>query len=129
MHPLPHIDGLLDTLHGACWFCTLDLKSSYCHVPICKVDKPKTAFHMSSSQLFEFNQVPFGLCNTPATFSRLMDHIFTGINWETCLFYLDDIIVFFKTWEEHLEHLECISMTTGRKIEFGCSKCMLLPSR
>ena len=85
-HPLPWVDDLLETLHGACWFSTLDLKSWYWKVPICEEDKPKTAFRTSSSQLYEFNQVPFGLCNAPATFLRLMDLILTSLNWETCLF-------------------------------------------
>ena len=69
-HPLPRIEDLLDALHGARWFSTLDLKSGYWQVPIMERDKEKTAFHTSGGQLFEFNQVPFGLCNTPATFSR-----------------------------------------------------------
>ena len=104
-HPLPRIDDLLDALHGAKWFSTLDLKSGYWQVPITEQDKAKTAFRTSSGQLFEFNQVPFGLCNAPATFSRLMDRVLAGLHWETCLFYLDDIIVFSSTWEEHLARL------------------------
>ena len=104
-HPLPRIDDLLDALHGAKWFSTLDLKSGYWQVPIAEQDKEKTAFRTSSGQLFEFNQVPFGLCNAPATFSRLMDRVLAGLHWETCLFYLDDIIVFSSTWEEHLARL------------------------
>ena len=62
-HPLPWTDDLLDALHGAKWFSTLDLKSGYWQVPITEQDKAKTAFRTSSGQLFEFNQVPFGLCN------------------------------------------------------------------
>ena len=108
-HPIPRIDDLLDALYGVLWFSTLDLKSRYWQVPIQERHKEKMAFRTSSGQLFEFNQVPFGLCNAPATFSRLMDRILTGLHWETCLFYLDDIIVFAATWEEHLafpfEHL------------------------
>ena len=109
-HPIPRIDDLLDddildTLHGARWFSTLDLKSGYWLVPIPEQDKGKTAFRTSSGQLFEFNQVPFGLCNAPATFSRLMDRVLAGLRWETCLFYLNDIIVFAATWEEHLARL------------------------
>ena len=72
-HPIPRIDDLLDALHGARWFSTLDLKSGYWQVLIQEQDKEKMAFRTSSGKLFEFNQVPFGLCNTPATFSRLMD--------------------------------------------------------
>ena len=91
IHPIPCINDLLDALHGARWFSTLDPKSGYWQIPIQERDKEKTAFHTSSGQLFEFNQVPFGLCNTPATFSRLMDRVLAGLHWETCLFYLDDI--------------------------------------
>ena len=108
-HPIPRIDDLLDALHGACWFSTLDLKSGYWQVPIQERDKEKMAFRTSSGQLFEFNQVHFGLCNTPATFSRLMDCILAGLHWETCLFYLDDIIVF-----ERLKHA---------KLKLSADKC------
>ena len=105
VHPLPRIDDLLDALHRARWFSTLDLKNGYWQVPIMEWDKEKTAFRTSSGQLYEFNQVPFGLCNAPATFSRLMDHVLSGLHWETCLFCLDDIIVFSSTWEAHLARL------------------------
>ena len=97
-HPLPRIDDLLDALHGAKWFSTLDLKSGYWQVLISEQDNAKTAFRTSSEQLFEFNQIPFGLCNAPATFSRLIDRVLAGLHWETCLFYLNDIIVFSSTW-------------------------------
>ena len=123
-HPLPRIDDLLDALHGAKWFSTLDLKSGYWQVPIAEQDKEKTAFRTSSGQLFEFNQVPFGLCNAPATFSRLMDRVLAGLHWETCLFYLDDIIVFSSTWEEHLARLrEVFERLRHAKLKLGASKC------
>ena len=123
-HPLPRIDDLLDALHGAKWFSTLDLKSGYWQVSIAEQDKEKTAFRTSSGQLFEFNQVPFGLCNTPATFSRLMDRVLAGLHWETCLFYLDDIIVFSSTWEEHLTRLrEVFERLRHAKLKLGATKC------
>ena len=123
-HPLPRIDDLLDALHGAKWFSTLDLKSGYWQVPISEQDKEKTAFRTSSGQLFEFNQVPFGLCNAPATFSRLMDRVLAGLHWETCLFYLDDIIVFSSTWEEHLARLrEVFGRLRHAKLKLGAAKC------
>ena len=96
-HPILRIDDLLDALHETRWFSTLDLKSGYWQVPIQEQYKKKTAFRTSSGQLFEFNQVPFGLCNAPATFSRLMDLVLAGLHWETCLFYLDNSIVFAAT--------------------------------
>ena len=79
-HQLPRVDDLLDALHGAQRFSTLDLKSGYWQVPIQERDKEKIAFRTSSGQLYEFNQVPFGLCNAPTTFSRLMDHVLSGLH-------------------------------------------------
>ena len=123
-HPLPRIDDLLDALHGAKWFSTLDLKSGYWQVPITEQDKAKTAFRTSSGQLFEFNQVPFGLCNAPATFSRLMDRVLAGLHWETCLFYLDDIIVFSYSWEEHLARLrQVFERLRHANLKLGADKC------
>ena len=123
-HPILRIDDLLDALHGAHWFTTLDLKSGYWQVPIQEQDKEKTAFRTSSGQLFEFNQVPFGLCNAPATFSRPMDRVLAGFHWETCLFYLDDIIVFAATWEEHLARLrQVFERPRHAQLKFGAEKC------
>ena len=104
-HPLPRIDDTLKALKGAKIFSTLDLKSGYWQVPINEERKSKTAFRTSAGQLYNFNRLPFGLCNAPATFSRLMDNVLSGLSWEVCLYYLDDIIVFSKDWEEHLQHL------------------------
>ena len=70
--------------------------------------RKKTAFRTCSRQLYEFNQLPFGLCNAPAKFSRLMDHALAGLAWNICLYYLDDIIVFSAFWEEHLERLRAV---------------------
>ena len=87
-------------------------------------DKAKTAFRTSSGQLYEFNQVPFGLCNAPATFSRLMDRVLAGLHWETCLFYLDDIIVFSSTLEEYLARLrQVFERLRHAKLKLGADKC------
>ena len=87
-HPLPRIDDTLEALKGAKIFSTLDLKSGYWQVPIKEEHKSKTAFWTSSGQLFEFNRLPFGLCNALATFSRLMDNLLSGLSWEVCPYYL-----------------------------------------
>ena len=106
------------------WFSTLDLKSGYWQVPIMERDKEKTAFRTSSGQLYEFNQVPFGLCNAPATFSRLMDRVLSGLHWERCLFYLDDIIVFSSTWEEHLAGFrQVLERLRHADLKLGAQKC------
>ena len=123
-HPLSRIDDFLDALHGAHWFSTLDLKSGYWQVPIMERDKEKPAFRTSSGQLYEFNQVPFGLCNAPATFSCLMDCVLSGLHWEVCLFYLDDIIVFSSTWDEHLARLrQVLERLRHGNLKLGAEKC------
>ena len=125
-YPLPRIDDTLESLHGAKYFSTLDLKSGYWQVPVKEDHKKKTAFRTSAGRLYEWNRLPFGLCNAPATFSRLMDHVLTGLSWEICLFYLDDIIVFSKTWEEHLIRLELVFKRLLEKgLTLGASKCRL----
>ena len=87
-------------------------------------NKEKTAFRTSSGQLFEFNQVPFGLCNAPTTFSRIMDRVLASLHWETCLFCLDDIIVFVATWEEHLDRLhQVFERLRHAQLKLGADKC------
>ena len=70
-------------------------------------DREKTAF-TTSKGLFEFTKMPFGLCNAPATFQRLMDVILAGLQWSNCLVYLDDILIIGKTFQEHLENLQLV---------------------
>lgn len=106
-YPLPRIDDTLDTLSGAQWFSTLDLLSGYWQVEVAEEDKPKTAF-ATREGLYEFNVMPFGLCNAPATFQRLMDLVLAGVQWTQCLVYLDDVIVIGRDFEEHLHNLSVV---------------------
>lgn len=73
--PLPQIEESLDALAGARWFSTMDLASGYNQVPVSEADRPKTAF-CTPFGLFEWNRMPFGLCNAPSTFQRLMQRLF-----------------------------------------------------
>ncbi|GFU89327.1 retrovirus-related Pol polyprotein from transposon 412 [Trichonephila clavipes] len=91
-YPLPRIDDTLDTLSGHKWFSTLDLKSGYWQVEIHPEDREKTAF-TSGQGLWQFKVMPFGLCNAPATFERLMETVLKGLTFEACLIYLDDVII------------------------------------
>ena len=90
-YPLPRIDDTLDTLAGSQWFSTLDLVSGYWQVEAAEQDHDKTAF-ATQEGLFQFKVMPFGLCNAPATFQRLMNLVLAGVQWSECLVYLDDII-------------------------------------
>ena len=86
------MDDTLDILAGSQLFSTLDLISGYWQVEVKPEDREKTAF-ATSEGLYEFNVLPFGMCNGPATFQRLMNILLAGIQWHSCLVYLDDIIV------------------------------------
>lgn len=109
-YPLPKIDELLDRLHGAKVFSKLDLAQGYHQVRIAEGDVPKTAFRCQLGH-FEFKVMPFGLCNAPSTFQALMNGVLRKSAGDADLLdfvivYLDDILVFSKTEEEHLQHLE-----------------------
>ena len=83
----------------------LDLQSGYWQVGMKPCDMEKTAFS-SHIGLFQYNVMPFGLCNAPATFEAMMETVLSDLLWKKCLVYLDDVIVFGKTFEECLSNLE-----------------------
>ena len=106
-YPLPRVDDTLTTLDGTKWFSTLDMISGYWQVEVAPEDREKTAF-CTHEGLYEFKVMPFGLTNAPATFQRLMDSVLAGLQWKSCLVYLDDIIICGKTFEEHLFNLRAV---------------------
>ena len=125
-HPLPRIDDTLEALKGAKFFSTLDLKSRYWQIPIKEEHKSKTAIQTSAGQLYEFNRLPFGLCNAPTAFSRLMDNVLFGLSWKICLYHLDDIIVFSRGWQEHLQRLRMVFQRLREaNLRLGPKKCTL----
>ena len=86
------------------WFSTLDLCSGYWQVEVEPKDRPKTAF-TTSCGLFQFTVMPFGLCNAPSTFERLMEMALKGLHWDTCLVYLDDLIIHATGFDDELSRL------------------------
>jgi len=125
VYPLPRIDDALDALHDASWFTSLDLKSGYWQISVDEQDREKTAF-ITPDGLFQFKVMPFGLCNAPATFERLIDTLLRGLKWHTCLCYLDDIVVFSKTFKEHVERLrEVLSVLASAGLLLNFKKCHL----
>lgn len=106
-YPLPRIEESLDALNGAAIFSTMDLQSAYYQVEIAEEDKAKTAF-TTPVGLFEFNRMAFGLCNAPATYQRLMQDMFRDDIFRVLLVYLDDILVYSRSVEEHIERLEMV---------------------
>ena len=106
-YPLPRIDDCLDAVRGSSWFSTLDLASGYWQVSVHPDDREKTAF-VTMQGLYQFKVMPFGLANAPATFERLMERVLAGLQWEICLVYLDDIMVFAQNFEEHMSRLSLV---------------------
>ena len=99
--PLPRIDDLLDQLSGKSIFSTLDARSGYWQIQV-ECSQPKTAF-VTMDGLYEFRVMPFGLCNAPATFQRVVQRALAGLS-TFCSVYIDDVVVFSRSVEEHIEH-------------------------
>ena len=120
--PLPKIDELYAKLQGYKIFSTLDLRSGYYHIGLSEDAKPKTAFVVAGMGKYQFNRVPFGLAQAPAYFQRLINEVLTGLDF--AMGYLDDIIIFSKTEEEHLRHLEIIfKRLRGADLKLKLQKC------
>ena len=123
--PLPRIDESIDYLAGAKYFCTLDLAAGYWQVPLDDEAKLKSAFVVPGG-LFEFQVMPFGLCNAPSTFQRLMETVLAGLQWKIALIYLDDVIVFGSSVEEVVDRLQVIfTRLREAKLKLKPQKCHL----
>ena len=103
-YPLPRIAESLDALAGTQYFSSMDLMSGYWQIEMGPASREKTAF-VTHAGLFVFNMMPFGLCNAP---SCLMECVLRGLNWQIALIYLDDVLVYSRTFDEHLQHLRLV---------------------
>ena len=122
-YPLPRIDDLLDSLGSASVFSTLDLKSGYHQIRLHESDIPKTAFNTPFGH-FEYTVMPFGLTNAPPVFQNYMNDLLRPFIGDFCLVYLDDIIVFSKTEDEHLDHLrKVLQKLRENKLYVNPEKC------
>ncbi|GBG91238.1 hypothetical protein CBR_g52122 [Chara braunii] len=131
--PLPRKDDLLDRVQGCRYFSKIELKSGYHQIAIRSEDQHKTTFQTRYG-LYEFVVMPFGLCNAPGTFQHAMNRIFHDYLDKFVVVYLDDILIFSKTVEEHVEHLDKVLSLlrqhkfkiNGEKFDFGrnCVLCL-----
>ena len=127
---LPRVDEILDSLRGAKYFSRLDLKSGYHQISIKEEHKPYTAFTVGPLGFWEHNRLAFGLCNSPGTFQRVMEDCFSDLNLRIMYIYIDDIIIFSETEEDHLERLQLVFQRLrdcGLKLSVG--KCAFAQSQ
>ena len=124
-YPLPLIDNCLNALAGSSWYSTLDLRSGYYNIPIAESDCDKSAF-ITRQGCFRFTVMPFGPTCAPSVFQCLMDVVLCGLSHQACLVYLDDVIVFGRTFDEHLTRLgEVFDRLRAANLKLKPSKCFL----
>ena len=129
-YALPRIDEILDALLGNKYFSVLDMKSGYHQIEINEEHKQRTAFTVGPLGFYEYNRMPFGLANAPATYQRLMEDCFRGLHLDICFIYLDDVIVFSKTYEEHLDRLDKVFKRIREEgLKLSPSKCHLFKKK
>jgi len=125
-YPLPRIDDTLDALAGSQLFSTLDLVSGYWQVPLDEEAQQKSAF-ITRGGLWKWRVLPFGLTSAPACFERLMERVFSGLQWKTLLIYLDDIIIFSPDFATHLSRMEeVLKRLRSAKLKLKPNKCSLM---
>ena len=124
VYPLPRIDYILDRLRKAKFITTMDLKSGYFQIPIHKAHRHLTAFRYDGG-LAEFLFMAQGLCNAPSTFQRIMDRVLADYKYDFCFAYLDDIIVFSETLDEHVEHVrQVLDRLRAHNLTLSIGKCV-----
>ena len=123
-YPLPHMQETMESMVGAWHFSCMDLKSGFWQVKMDEESRQYTTFMVGSMGIYEFLHMPYGLCNTPATFQHLMQNCLGELNLTYTLIYLDDMIIYSKTKDEHLVHFRAVLerfMENGLKLK--PSKC------
>ena len=106
--PLPCMQETMESMVGARFFSSMDLKSGFWQVRMSEKSRQYTAFTVGSLGVYEFLRMPYGLCNAPASFQRLMQNCLGELNLTYTLVYLDDVIVYSKTEEDHLRQLQAV---------------------
>ena len=126
-YPLPRMQETMESLVGARFFSMMDLKSRFWQVKMSEKSRQYTAFTVGSMGIFEFLRLPYGLCNALATFQWLMQNCLGELNLTYALIYLDDVIVFSRTEEDHLIQLRAVfEQFQEHGLKLKPSKCHFL---
>ena len=129
-YSLPRIEDLLDSLNGSCIFTSIDLKAGYWQVEMDPQSIPLTAFTVGPLGFYECVKMPFGLTNAPATFQRLMETCLGDLHLNWCIIYLDDVVIFSKSPEEHIEWLDAVlTKIEDAGLKLKPSKCEFFKHR
>ena len=122
-YPIPRVDDLMAAFNGAKLFTTLDMASGYWQVPMAEEDIEKTAF-VTHAGLFEYTVASFGLATVPETYQRLIDKLLAGLRWKICVAYLDDVVIWSKDLDEHMDRLETVFSAIDRaNLRMNPKKC------
>eukprot|EP01129_Flabellula_baltica_P014316 TRINITY_DN681_c0_g5_i1.p1 TRINITY_DN681_c0_g5~~TRINITY_DN681_c0_g5_i1.p1 ORF type:complete len:1501 (+),score=216.30 TRINITY_DN681_c0_g5_i1:1184-5686(+) len=122
-YPIPRIENIMSMLQGAQFFSSLDFKTGFYHLRIAEEDRPKTAF-TSPFGFYEWVAMPMGLKNAPSSFQRVMEAIFSAFLYSFVLIYIDDIIIFSESFDDHLLHIErVLDVIISKKLVLNFSKC------
>ena len=125
IYPIPRIDDTLNALEGSAWFSTLDLVSGYWQVSLDDDAKQKSAFVVRGG-FYQRKVMAFGLCNALLTFERLMEQVIAGMHWKILLVYVNDVIVFVKTFEDEMKYLEMVFQRFHKaNLKLKDKKCVL----
>ena len=127
--PLPRMDEIFDQLYDATYYTKFDFKSGYFQVPLSEEDRPKTAFSTRDNH-YQFTVLPQGITNGPATFQRVINHVLGPTRWRYALAYIDDVIIYSKTFEDHLTHLSDICrILREARFRLNPEKCEIARTR
>ena len=122
---MPRVDDSLAALNGSRYFTSLDLTAAFNQIPMEEDSKDLTSFSTPDGT-FRYNRMPFGLINGPAVFHRFIDNVMSGLKWSVCMVYMDDVLVYSKTFGEHLAALEAVFARIDENgLRFKAKKCYI----
>ena len=123
-YALPRISDILDQLGDSKYFTVLDMKSGYHQIELDEQHKERTAFTVGPLGFYQYDRLPFGLCNAPATYQRMMEQVLDDLNNTVCYIYLDDVIIVGNSFEQHLDRIQqVLQRFRNHNLKLSPKKC------